>query len=74
MAKRIIEEEYQGEITNHLLICFLDIITYRSISNDIEFRFGVQHESPQILLIKSEKCVFTASHEDCSLGKIKNFI
>jgi bacillithiol system protein YtxJ len=74
MAKRIIESEYQGEIINHLNIYYLDLIAYRSVSNTIELRFGVEHESPQILLIKEGKCVFHASHEDCSLEKIKGFI
>ncbi|MFM7022479.1 MAG: bacillithiol system redox-active protein YtxJ [Flavobacteriales bacterium] len=74
MAKRIIEQEYEGEITDKLIIYFLDILEYRNISNDVELRFGVQHESPQILLIKDGKCVFHASHEDCSLEKIKRFI
>ncbi len=74
MAKRIIESEYEGEITNQLNIYYLDLIAYRSVSNAIELRFGVEHESPQILLIKDGKCVFHASHEDCSLEKIKSFI
>lgn len=74
MAKRIIEEEYQGEITNQLTIYFLDLIAYRSISSAVALRFGVEHESPQILLIKDGKCVFNASHEDCSLEKISGFI
>ncbi|MCX6181461.1 MAG: bacillithiol system redox-active protein YtxJ [Bacteroidetes bacterium] len=67
MTKRVIEGQYQGEIINKLNIYFLDLIAYRSISNDIALRFHVEHESPQILLIKDGKCVFHASHEDCSL-------
>ncbi|MDM1297272.1 DUF2847 family protein [Empedobacter falsenii] len=37
------------------------------MSNEIERRYNVQHESPQILIIKDGKCVYNASHR-----KIKN--
>jgi len=46
---------------------YLDLLTYRPISNEIERRYNVQHESPQILIIKDGKCVYSASHR-----KIKN--
>ena len=46
---------------------YLDLLTYRPISNEIERRYNVQHESPQILIIKDGKCVYSASHR-----RIKN--
>ena len=42
---------------------FLDLIEYRNISNEIASRFGVQHQSPQIILICDGKAVYNASHE-----------
>ncbi len=33
---------------------FLDLIAYRSISNQVSSEFNVSHESPQILVIKTE--------------------
>lgn len=41
---------------------FLDIITYRPLSNKIAQIFGVVHESPQVLVIKDGQCVFNESH------------
>lgn len=41
---------------------YLDLLSHRNISNEIATRYGVQHESPQILIIKGGKCVYTASH------------
>ena len=38
------------------------VIENRNISNEIESRFKVKHESPQILLVKDEKVVWHASH------------
>src|SRR5689334_17183715 len=40
----------------------LDIISYRSISNRIAADFDVSHESPQVLVIINEKCVYDESH------------
>jgi bacillithiol system protein YtxJ len=74
MAKKVIESEYQGDITDKVSIYLLDLLNYRSVSDAIALRFGVTHASPQILLIKDGKCVYNTSHEDCSLRKIKSFI
>ena len=41
---------------------FLDLITYRNLSNEIAAKYEVKHESPQVLLIENGKCSFTHSH------------
>ncbi len=49
---------------------YLDLISYRSISNAITQEFGIDHESPQVLLIKNGICVFNTSHLDISVSHI----
>lgn len=49
---------------------FLDLITFRSISNQIEEIFGVPHESPQVLLIREGKSVYDESHYQISYPEI----
>ncbi|MBO9570642.1 MAG: bacillithiol system redox-active protein YtxJ [Chitinophagaceae bacterium] len=41
---------------------FLDLIAYRTLSNAIAEKYGIRHESPQVLLIKDGKCVYNESH------------
>ncbi|MDR0792301.1 MAG: bacillithiol system redox-active protein YtxJ [Chitinophagaceae bacterium] len=41
---------------------FLDLIAHRNVSNEIAVRFGEEHQSPQLLLIKNGKCVYNESH------------
>src|SRR5690349_15003968 len=41
---------------------FLDLLSYRSLSNTIAEAFNVAHESPQILLIQNGECVYDESH------------
>lgn len=41
---------------------YLDLLANRPISNRIVSEFGVEHESPQVLLIRNGQCVYDASH------------
>jgi bacillithiol system protein YtxJ len=50
---------------------FLDLLEHRDISNTIASRFEVQHQSPQILVIKDGKAVYNASHENIDAGSLK---
>ncbi len=50
---------------------YLDLIKYRSISNRIEKDFLVNHESPQILLIKNGECIYEESHNGISMDEIE---
>lgn len=45
-----------------LPVFVLDIIAFRSLSRAVEERYQVQHESPQLLIIRNGKCVYHASH------------
>ncbi len=49
---------------------YLDLINYRSLSNKIAETFGVNHESPQVLIIKDGTCVFDESHMGISMADI----
>lgn len=53
---------------------FLDLLQYRTISNEIAHRFGVMHQSPQILLIKEGKCVYDESHDGIEVEGLKRFL
>jgi len=50
---------------------FLDLLEHRDISNEIASRFGVYHQSPQLLLIKEGKSVYDVSHSDIDAGELK---
>ena len=52
----------------------LDLLNYREISNEIASRYGVTHQSPQILVIKNGKVVYTASHDAIDAEDLKQFV
>jgi bacillithiol system protein YtxJ len=50
---------------------YLDILRFRDLSNEIADRFGVVHQSPQVLLVMAGKCVYCASHSDVDAAELK---
>jgi len=50
---------------------FLDLLEYRDISNEIASRFGVYHQSPQLLLIKNGQSVYDVSHDAIDAVELK---
>ena len=72
MALKQFENEYSfGGAAN---LYFLDLIAHRDISNEIATKFGVQHQSPQIIVIKNGKAVFSATHSDIDAAKLESFV
>ncbi|MGJ7029928.1 bacillithiol system redox-active protein YtxJ [Niabella hirudinis] len=53
---------HKGKLPDTVDFYYLDLIAYRAISNAISDRYGIRHESPQVLLIKDRKCVYHESH------------
>ncbi|WP_374443343.1 bacillithiol system redox-active protein YtxJ [Epilithonimonas sp.] len=49
---------------------FLDLLAHRAISNEIESRFDVVHQSPQLIVLENGKAVYNASHQNIDLDKI----
>lgn len=44
-------------------IFILDVVENRPISNEIEIRSGIKHESPQLIIIYKGLIVYSESHE-----------
>jgi bacillithiol system protein YtxJ len=51
---------------------YLDLIAYRNISNEIATKWNIEHQSPQVLIIKDGKCVFNESHMGIDYDEIIN--
>jgi bacillithiol system protein YtxJ len=50
---------------------YLDLIANRTISNLIAEKFNVNHESPQILLIKNGECIYDESHNGINIDELE---
>ena len=65
MAKRKFELEWDS-IPEGTPLYFLDLLSYRNVSNAVSEKFAVHHESPQVLLIKDGECLYDTSHSEIS--------
>lgn len=49
-------------VDSNLDLYYLDLLSYRDVSNEIGYKFQVMHQSPQLLIIKNGVAVAHASH------------
>jgi bacillithiol system protein YtxJ len=73
MALKNFENEYsikEGSAKPY----FLDLIAHRDISNEIASRFGVTHQSPQVIVVKNGQAVYNTSHDSIDAGVVKGKI
>ena len=72
MALKQFENEF--DLLDKVTPYFLDLITFRDISNEIASRFEVVHQSPQLLLIIGGKSVYDVSHSSIDADELKSKI
>lgn len=64
VSRMALKEVEQGVInTKKIMGYYLDLLNYRNISNEIAIKFNVEHQSPQVLLIKDGEVYYVSSHE-----------
>jgi len=73
IAKNRLEGDWQLD-PSKMKTYYLDLHSFRSISNSIAEQFQVHHESPQVLLIKNGQCVYETSHLDIFASEIEEAI
>lgn len=69
MAKSRLESDWDIEEVTPV---YLDLINFRNLSNLLAEKFNIEHQSPQVLLIKDGQCVYNASHNEISVASLKN--
>ncbi len=67
MAKNRLERNIQPAQSDFY---YLDLIKFRSLSNQVATDFAVFHESPQVLLIKNMECVYDESHNGIQMDEL----
>lgn len=72
MAKKQLEQSF--EFDSKIDMYYLDLIAYRSISNEIANRFHIRHESPQLIVLKNGNVVAHDSHSAISNIELEQFI
>lgn len=65
-----LERAWQEGETGKVKPYYLDLLSFREISDRIASEFSIEHESPQILLVRNGDCIYTASHMGISYKDI----
>ena len=73
MALKNFEREYSIDVAQ-VKPYFLDLLEHRDISNEIASRFGVMHQSPQLIMLVDGKPVYSASHNEIDAETVKQKI
>ena len=66
MALNWFERSWKEEDMQKVEPYFLDLLKNRPVSGKVADVFNVQHESPQLLLIRNGKCTYHRSHSNIS--------
>lgn len=72
MTLKQFESEY--DLDDLVTPYFLDLLENRDVSNEVAKRFAVEHQSPQLILIKNGTPVYEASHGDIYADDLKRYI
>ena len=66
--------ENEFDLQDKIAPYFLDLLNHRDISNEIALQFNVQHQSPQLLLLKNRIVVYHTSHENIDANELKKYL
>lgn len=72
MALRGFEREFDLQ-QEGVDIYLLDLLSFRDVSLEIAGRFGIHHESPQLILLKDGQAVANFSHHAISANSLKTY-
>jgi bacillithiol system protein YtxJ len=67
------ESNYEVD-PKQMKLYYLNLLGYRNISNEVEIRFQVFHQSPQLIVVKNGNTVHHASHHSIHAEELEKFI
>lgn len=69
-----LQRSWNAEDMKEVKPYFLDLLSYREISKAIEERYDVEHQSPQVLIIKKGASIFDCSHFSIDYAELKSIL
>ena len=69
-----LERNWKQEKVGELKPYYLDLLNNRPLSAQIASTFDVEHQSPQVLLVKDGVCTYSATHFDIKFAEIEGEI
>jgi bacillithiol system protein YtxJ len=69
-----LERKWKEEEVAPIKTYFLDLLSYRNISHSVAESFDVEHESPQVLILKDGNPVYVRSHLAIAYDEIQQLL
>lgn len=73
MALSRFQKEWNQE-NETIDLYYLDLLNHRDVSNEIAELTGIEHQSPQAILVSNNEVKYTATHSSISASAIQNSI
>ena len=75
-VSRMSLKEFESEFDLHDFVTpyFVDLLENQQVSAAIEKRFGIEHQSPQLILIKNGEPIYDASHGNIYADDLKRYL
>ncbi len=76
-TSKIVKKQFEQGFdldADQITMYYLDLVTYREISNEISSKYNLRHESPQLLIIKNDKLMAEDSHMGILQLEVTKFI
>ena len=70
MVKDRLERNWPNDLLEQD-VYYLDLLSFREVSNAIAEKLDVEHQSPQVLIIENKACIYFANHNFVSADAIK---
>lgn len=74
MALDRLERNWKNDEMSNIEPYFLDLISYREVSNQISNQYGIDHQSPQVLIIENGEAIYDSSHLDIDYNAIQKVV
>jgi bacillithiol system protein YtxJ len=58
----------------NVLLLYLDLLSYRGISAKIAESTGIEHQSPQIIVLRNKELIYTATHNGIDASELMNIL
>lgn len=73
---RMVLKQFSNEIIADIRadLYYLDLLSYRALSEAVSHRFEISHQSPQVLVIKNGTTIANASHGDINNLELSKYI
>jgi bacillithiol system protein YtxJ len=74
MALNRIQSNWKDTDNQVIKPYYLDLIPHRDISNLIAEQYGIEHQSPQVLILSNGECIYHESHTNIRYNDIISLV